>query len=330
MRASLVIASHNEGQSLWRTVQSCLDTTEGLDCEIVVDDDASTDGSLVELERFPQIRVVSHEERLGVSPTKDLAGRSSVGDVLIFLDGHCKPEPGAIARLIADVEATGGLAIVTPACSALDTQRWENNPYRVGQGFRIDLEQFDGGWTGLDDLRVADETPWLRESPALIGCVMATSRATYERLRGFDPDMRIYGSEDLDFGLKAWLMGHPILHDPAAVIGHRFRSSFDDYTVPMEHPVANQIRMARKNFTEPVWREWVERARIRHPAWLWQLAWSAFEERRASAEGEREYLMANRVRDEFWYASRFGLDWPALPTPAEQPESSDSMALTPR
>jgi len=330
MRASLVIASHNEGQNLWRTVQSCLEATEGLDCEIVVADDASVDGSLAQLRRFPQVRVVGHDERRGASPTKDLAGRSSGGDVLVFLDGHCKPEPGAIARLIADVEATAGQAVVKPACPALDTQRWENNSSQVGQGYRIDLEPFGCGWTGLDELRVADETPWLRESPALVGCVMATSRATYERLGGFDPDMRMYGVEDLDFGLKAWLMGHPVLHDPAALIGHRFRTSFDNYAVPLEHPVANQVRMARKNFTEVVWRDWIKRARDRHPAWLWDLAWSAFEERRASVEEEREYLMTHRVRDEFWYARRFGLDWPVAPTRAEPPESSNLTRTTPR
>ena len=59
MRASLIIAAHNEGDSLWKTVQSCLETSAGLDCEIVVADDASWDGSVEEAQRrFPQVRVV--------------------------------------------------------------------------------------------------------------------------------------------------------------------------------------------------------------------------------------------------------------------------------
>ena len=313
MRASLVIASLNEGEKLWRTVGSCLETAADLDCEVVVADDGSTDGSLDELSRrFPRSRIVTHAERLGVSPTKDLAGRSARGEVLVFLDGHCKPEPGALARLVAGVEATAGRAILTPAVPALDAERWENQMHQVGQGYRIDLEQFDCGWIGLERMRESVEVPGrlLYESPALIGCCLAIGRSTYERLWGFDPDMRIWGVEDLDFGLKAWLMGHPILHDAEAVVGHRFRAGFDNYPVPMEHIVANQLRMARKNFTDAVWEEWLERFRSRQPDWLWDLAWRAFEERRESVERERSYLLANRVRDEFWYAERFGLPWP--------------------
>ena len=52
-----------------------------------------------------------------------------------------------------------------------------------------------------------------------------------------------FGCGSLDFGLKCWLMGFRILHDPVPVIGHCFRTSFD-YPVPIEELVANQLRMA--------------------------------------------------------------------------------------
>ncbi len=58
MRLSLVIAAHNEGSSLWKTVQSCVETCAGLDYEIVIADDASWDGCIDEVQkRFPQVRV---------------------------------------------------------------------------------------------------------------------------------------------------------------------------------------------------------------------------------------------------------------------------------
>lgn len=293
------------------------ETTEQLDCEVIVADDASSDGSVEELQRrFPQVQVVAHAERRGVSPTKDLAARHARGDVLMFLDGHCKPEPGAIARLVADVEELEGQAVVTPRIVPLDCLHWRNNLLQAGNGFRMDLEQFDYcGFLRAEQMRIYREPASHRfyESPALLGCCMAVSRTLYEKLRGFDPDMRIWGVEDLDFGLKSWLLGHPVLHDAVPVIGHRFRTSFDNYPVPREHVLANHLRMARKHFSDPVWDEWVQRGRARQPVSLWESAWQVFEQGRASVEQEREYLLAHRRHDELWYAAKFGLAWPQHP-----------------
>src|SRR4051794_14793531 len=81
MRTSIAIPTHNEGDNLWRTVRSCLETSAELDPEIVVDDDGSTDGSVDELRRRHggDVRIVSLERALGVSRAKDLAVRTTTG-----------------------------------------------------------------------------------------------------------------------------------------------------------------------------------------------------------------------------------------------------------
>jgi hypothetical protein len=128
-----------------------------------------------------------------------------------------------------------------------------------------------------------------------------------------------WGVEDLDFSLKCWLSGHRILHDPKAVVGHRFRTTFDNFDSPIDHFLVNQLRMAWKNFTEGVWIEWLDRTRRRHcqqlsehPEGLWARVWKLFCEGRESADRERAHLHGHRVHDEFWYADRFGLNWPRL------------------
>ena len=325
MRASLVIASHNEGDLLWQTVRSCVETLDGLDAEIVVADDASEDGSVDELlARYPDVRVVVGPGRRGVSPTKDLAARSSRGDVLVFLDAHCKPEGGALEALVRDVEAWDGAAVVTPRVASLDPERWECRHDRVGYGFWTDLEWFRSGWLSRDQLVKVpgpDGKTYLRQ-PALIGCCLAVSRDLYEALGGFDAGMRSHGSEDVDFGLKAWLTGRPIVLDTDALIGHRFRKQFVTYSVPTQHALLNQLRMARKQFGDEAWDDWTDRCRAKLPAPLWKLAMKLFEDDRASVERERDHLMSNRLRDEYWYAAEFGLTWPlTLPgSPYPPPE----------
>ena len=313
MRASILIASYNERGLLARTLRSCLDTTDGLDCEVIVADDASSDGTVRDLAgQFERVRFVEHACRRGVAPTKDLAARVARGDVLVFLDGHCKPEDGAIARLVVAVEGLGGRGVVTPRIATLDSSAWENDPNQCGHGYYLELDSFGIGWIDLEHLRPYDGVAVrpLYAQPTFIGCCAAMGRDLYACLRGFDTGMRTYGSEDVDFGLKAWLMGYPVLHDPAAVIGHRFRTGFDGYAVPEEHLLVNQLRMARKHFTDPTWFSWLDRFSARYPADFWETVWSQYLDGYESLERERAYLMANRVRDEFWYAAAFGMAWP--------------------
>ena len=172
MRASLLIAAHNEGDSLWKTIRSCVEGCARLDYEIVVADDASTDGSVHSAQRrYPQIRVVRNKRRQGASPTKHLAACNARGNALVFLDGHCSPEPGAIRRLVDDVEELSGQAIITPSIPALCPKTWRNKSTQVGHGYRLGLEKFDCAWLPLDKLRVRRRgSRKFYESPALIGC----------------------------------------------------------------------------------------------------------------------------------------------------------------
>jgi hypothetical protein len=212
--------------------------------------------------------------------------------------------------------------VITPKIPALNAQRWQNDHDQSGDGYYVELATLSCGWRELARMRkVRAGSTTLHESPALIGCALAVHRELYAKLWGFDRHMRLWGVEDLDFGLKCWLMGHPILHDPEAVVGHRFRAAFDNYTAPLENLMANQLRLAYKNFAPGVWADWLDSCRRRHPErlvdhpeGLWAHVWKIFEADRPSADRERSYLQSQRVRDEFWYADRFGLRWPRLET----------------
>ncbi len=353
MEISVVIASHNEGPSLVRTIESCVESSVGADYEIVVADDGSTDGSVDEAERrFPMTRIVRHDRRLGASPAKALGARHARGDMLVFLDAHTRPEPGAIPRLARAAAELDERAIITPAITTLHADGWDTDLDQVGHGYGMDLRSFDTHWVPLEDMRPADtRLGRLYESPALIGCAFAIGRDLYDRLWGFDSHMRSWGVEDLDLGLKCWQLGHRILHDPSVLIGHRFQDSFTSYQVPPEHVLVNKLRMARKNFTQGVWAQWTEATREMntgplpdHPEGLWARGWELLLAGRPSLEQERVYLHAHRARDEFWYAGRFGLSWPALaggarpgtlgflaasPSPSGKPSPKPSPAPTP-
>jgi hypothetical protein len=116
--------------------------------------------------------------------------------------------------------------------------------------------------------------------------------------------------EDVDLGVKSWLLDYPVLHDPLPVIGHRFQKTFTTYKAPTQNLVANQLRMAYKILSPPLWREWFEQFRIRQAPSVWHRAWDIFTVHRGTAEAERVYLSQHQKLDVVSYARRFGLAWP--------------------
>ena len=333
MRTSIIIPAHNEGHALAKTVQSVKETMkiDGQSAEIVISDDASSDGSVDEVRNTVGVRIESFNDRSGVSRTKHQGARMAAGDVLIFLDGHCKPEPGALQRMVENVESTNGEALITPRICGLDDNSWEIQYDQPGFGYRANLDTMTNEWVELSDMqtRSIGEDRVVHESPNLQGCVFAVSRRVYQRLRGFDIGMQCWGSEDVDFGVKAWMMGHPILHDSAAIVGHRYQLQFDRYEVPPVHVIVNQMRMARKSLSSNVWEEWLVRYSTRVPKKLWLQSWRMFKQYRDSVEQERDYLMANRVHDEFWYAEQFHLNWPSIVNEEEEGEEEEEEEGTP-
>ena len=226
MRASIAIAAHNEGVLLSRTVRSCLETTAGLDCEIVVVDDGSTDGSVEATERdYPSVRVVRRPSRCGTSAAKDLSVRESLGEVVVVLDGHNKPEMGAIERIVRDVELSGGRWIVSPSIQVLDAKAWEND---LGGplGYWVDLEWFISGWLAAEDMPTValPGGRTLLKAPSFVGCSFAIGRKLYDEIGGFDVGLLTWGCDDADLSIRASMLGVTIALDPEANIGHRFRS----------------------------------------------------------------------------------------------------------
>jgi GT2 family glycosyltransferase len=74
--------------------------TSGLSHEVLVVDDASSDGSAQALaHRFPQVRVVLNARNNGFAFTVNAGIRRSSGDYLLLLNNDAKPQPGAIRRV---------------------------------------------------------------------------------------------------------------------------------------------------------------------------------------------------------------------------------------
>ncbi|REJ88243.1 MAG: glycosyltransferase family 2 protein [Planctomycetota bacterium] len=307
MRASVIIPTHNDGEFLERTVSGCVDGTRDVDCEIIVVDDASTDGSVQRLSRdHADLDVIESPTNSGAAAARSAGATRAQGDVLLFVDAHCKPSPGALARLIENAESWREAAIFTPAIGVLDESWNIKGEHCWGYGVELGLPDVDYHW--LDSNRLYRLDRFL-VSPALVGMCFALRRDLYFDLGGLDPVMKGAGIEDLDFGLRAWMSGIDTLSDPAAVVGHYFKvTSSEAATVPAHYHV-NRLRTMRKNFGDVVWRSWIEYYRQTQGDRIFDEAWAKFEVDLQSAEEAWRALAAKRVRSEVEYAACFGIPW---------------------
>jgi hypothetical protein len=151
----------------------------------------------------------------------------------------------------------------------------------------------------------------------------------YKELGGFDVELA--RMEELDLGLKCWLLGYSIYLDPAVTIAVA-KDANRMPSVTSVREIADRLRIARKHFSQSVWENWIERCRLRTQPDLWAKIWKMFEAKQDSVEVERSRLQSSRERDEFWYAKQFDLSWPKIGLDIDPPqliEVDSVMALEP-
>ncbi len=222
-RISLLMPARNEGARLKATVDSLLANTFYPDFELLVLDDASTDGSTDFLlspayYRDDRITLVRKRTWQGyVALWAEGAVRAS-GSILKFLDAHHCFEPYWLTALYDALARRGFRAIVGSVVGALDTDTWS-----LTQGTGLFGYTFENR---LDNLRVVSfrecgpdgRVPWFA------GHQMMMTRATFEALGGFFPFFEGHGTEDSDLCLRAFLLGIDCYVEPSSVLGHYYRS----------------------------------------------------------------------------------------------------------
>jgi glycosyltransferase involved in cell wall biosynthesis len=104
---SVVVTTYNRERIVRRAVDSCLGQTFE-DLEVVVVDDASSDGTVAGLECSyddPRLRVVVHERNRGINPARHTGAVAARGEWILVVDSDWELMPEALERLRAVIEA---------------------------------------------------------------------------------------------------------------------------------------------------------------------------------------------------------------------------------
>jgi GT2 family glycosyltransferase len=194
----------------------CLDALQAQtfrDFEVLVLDNASSDGSVEEVEaRWPNFRLVRFERNLGFSPANNRGARLANGRWLVFLNNDAFPRPDWLERL---VDATLAWPDFLSFASRLV---YADDPNRVqSAGDVCNLSGF--AWSRGNGFPVTQEYLEFTEVFSPCGAAGMYSRQVFLEVGGFNEKF-VSHLEDVDLGFRLRLIGRRCLYVPTAVVEH--------------------------------------------------------------------------------------------------------------
>ncbi len=101
---SVVIPLFNEEGNIHSLQKEIAAALAGIEHELILIDDFSTDQTLALIDRRPEVRVLEFEQNTGQSAAMFAGIHAARGEVIVLLDGDLQNDPADIPRLLAEIE----------------------------------------------------------------------------------------------------------------------------------------------------------------------------------------------------------------------------------
>ena len=216
MRISLVILTCNQRDTTLRCLRSLERFMAEPDCELILVDNGSTDGTAEAVARkFENIRYVRLDENRGVAAGRNAGLRLAVGRHLMILDNDTIATPEAIYALSAYLDKHPDTGIVGPRLT--NPEGLVQTSYKPFPGFGVKLRNVIAGASRTSIAANPPAEPF--EPFYIIGAAQMFPRYVYEAVGGLDENI-FYGPEDADFCMAVRKLGKKIVYNPHITIIH--------------------------------------------------------------------------------------------------------------
>ena len=282
MKLSIIIASYNRAESLCKFLQELSHQIvgEGVDWDVVIVDNNSTDGTkdaIAKLvEESPQRYKYLLERRQGKSIALNTGLRAATGEVLVFTDDDCIPDPKWLATIAQEFVSDSSLGVLGGRVELFDKR---DRPVTIRSFPKRTLIE------SRDQLFLF-----------LIGANMSIRCTVLDAVGEFDPFLgpgsRIGAvMEDLDLLYRAFREKFKIVYSPDVLVYHNHGRTTDAQIQALNHRYvvgrgafyckhilggdANVLKMAYWEFsslTKEMIKDLFTRKKIReHGGLLWAL-----------------------------------------------------------
>lgn len=217
MDISIIIPSFNTKEFLKR----CLNSIISSQVEVVVVDNASTDGSVEMIkEEFPKIRVIRNEENFGFAKAVNQGLRIALGETFLVLNSDTQIQPGIIEKLLEFERkvrpAIIGAGLINPDGSV------QASVFHLPTLWRAIKEYWLGKTGEFSKYAPRGDEPV--EVEAVSGGAMLISKGVIDKIGLLDETYFMY-FEDLDFCRRAKKAGFKVYYLPSAEVIHEHGAS---------------------------------------------------------------------------------------------------------
>jgi GT2 family glycosyltransferase len=222
-RLSIVIVTFNSANDIDACLASLAAARSSVDSEIVVVDNASSDGTAAVVRgRWPGARVLDAGGNLGFAGGSNLGIRNTFGDLVLLLNPDTAVRPGALDALIAALDRRADAAVAGPRL--IDARRRAEVSFGRMTGPFAELRQkllVTGHDRGLPLVSgyIDRLTRHARDVDWVSGACLLVRRADAEAVGLLDERYFMY-AEDVDFCAALRARGRAILFVPAAEVVH--------------------------------------------------------------------------------------------------------------
>jgi GT2 family glycosyltransferase len=233
-RASIIVITWDNLAFTRMCLASIFENTEYPNYELIVIDNASTDGTIEELRRIagevPHVRVILNDHNAGFGPANNQGLAAATGDVLVLLNNDTMVPRGWLTRLTHHLEDPA-LGLIGPGTNRTCNEAQIDFSYQTYGEYRriarIQSERHEGE-------RYPIRMP-------MMFC-MAMRRDTYERLGPLDEQYEVGMFEDEDFALRAKAAQLDVAWTPEVYVHHAYHASIGKLL-----PTGEYMRLVKLN-----------------------------------------------------------------------------------
>ncbi len=180
--------------------------------EVVIVDNASTDGTLDELDRVSGARILRNPRNLGFGPANNQGAAMARGRYLLLLNSDAWVRPGWLEPLIDVADADPGVAAVAPKLLYPDGRLQEAGSI-VWRDARV--RQYGDG-----DVPNRPEYNFRRTVDYASAACLLVRRSAFLAVGGFDPKFAPVYCEDVDLCLAFAAGPGRVVYQPRSVVEH--------------------------------------------------------------------------------------------------------------